>query len=150
VEDLSRRYGFDVASHHVKLFGEAGLPFTPHKRIPNSRAALNVAELARTNGVHDQFHSRLMTAYWAEDADISDPEVLAGEGARFGLDRAEVIETATSHPFQQLIQASTVAVHEMGAGGVPAFVVDDKMLIPGAQPHSLFEKVMAKFGHDDV
>jgi predicted DsbA family dithiol-disulfide isomerase len=33
---------------------------------------------------------------------------------------------------------------QMGAGGVPAFVVDDRVLIPGAQPHELFEKVMAK------
>jgi predicted DsbA family dithiol-disulfide isomerase len=120
------------------------LPVTRHERIPNSRAALNVAELAREQGVHEQLHERLMTGYWAEDLDISDPEVLAGEGAAVGLDRDRVIEVARTFPYQDRIEASTSAVHDMGAGGVPAFVVDDRVLIPGAQPHSLFEKVMEK------
>lgn len=106
-----------------------------------------MAELARERGVHEPLHSRLMTAFWAEDRDISDPSVLAEEGGVFGLDRDEVIEAATSHPFQAMIQASTVAVHEMGAGGVPAFVIDDRLLIPGAQPHALFDKVMGKLEH---
>jgi predicted DsbA family dithiol-disulfide isomerase len=114
------------------------------ERIPNSRAALNVAELARERGVHEQLHQRLMTGYWAEDLDISDPDVLAAEGGRVGLDPDEVRGAAVNHPYDSLIQASTTAVQELGAGGVPAFVVDDRVLIPGAQPHSLFEKVMDK------
>jgi predicted DsbA family dithiol-disulfide isomerase len=147
VDELSERYGFDLRAHHVRLFGEAGLPFTPHERIPNSRAALHVAELARERGVHDGLHARLMTAYWAEDRDISDPDVLAEEAAAFGLDADDVRRAATTHPYEDRIQASTVAVYEMGGGGVPAFVVDDKLLIPGAQPHELFEKVMLKLEH---
>lgn len=123
------------------------MAWTSRERIPNSRAALNVAELARERGMHEALHARLMTGYWAEDRDISDPNVLADEGEAVGLDRSEVADVATGFPYQDRIEASTVAVHEMGAGGVPAFVVDDKLLIPGAQPHSLFEKVMQKFGH---
>jgi predicted DsbA family dithiol-disulfide isomerase len=107
-----------------------------------------VGELARERGVHDQLHGRLMTAYWAEDRDISDPGVLAEEAAPFGLDPDEVRHAATAHPYEDRIKASTVAVYEMGGGGVPAFVVDDKVLIPGAQPHDLFERVMEKLGHD--
>jgi predicted DsbA family dithiol-disulfide isomerase len=91
-----------------------------------------------------------MTAFWAEDRDISDPIVLAEEGERFGLDSAAVVDAATTKPYEGLIQASTQGVIDMGAGGVPAFVVDDKVLIPGAQPHELFEKVMDKFGHPSV
>jgi predicted DsbA family dithiol-disulfide isomerase len=130
------------------MFDEAGLPHAPRTRLPNSRAALNVAELARERGVHGPFHARLMTAFWAEDRDIGDLEVLAEEAAAFGLGNPEVIEAATSFPYQDVIQASTLAVHEMGANGVPAFVVDDRVLIPGAQPHELFEKVMVKLELD--
>jgi predicted DsbA family dithiol-disulfide isomerase len=130
------------------MFDEAGLPHAERTRIPNSHAALNAAELARERGVHEPFHNRLMTAFWAEDRDISNPEILAGEGEPFGLARDEVVEAATTKPYEDRIQASTIAVHEMGAGGVPAFVVADKVLIPGAQPHELFEKVMVKLGLD--
>jgi predicted DsbA family dithiol-disulfide isomerase len=118
--------------------------------MPNSRAALNVAELARERGVHKPFHERLMTAFWGEDRDISDPDVLAEEAEKFGLDPDEVRDVAMAHPYQDRVNASTQAVMEMGAGGVPAFAVDDRALIPGAQPHALFEKVMAKFEHDPV
>jgi predicted DsbA family dithiol-disulfide isomerase len=129
------------------MFGEAGLPHLDRERVPNSRAALNVAELAREQGVHTPLHYRLMTAYWAEDRDISSPSVLAEEAEAFGLDRDAVVDVAESHPYQDRIQASTVAVHEMGGNGVPAFVIDDRVMIPGAQPHELFEKVMEKLGH---
>jgi predicted DsbA family dithiol-disulfide isomerase len=91
-----------------------------------------------------------MTAFWGEDRDISDPDVLAEEGERFGLDPDEVREVARTHPYQDRVQASTQAVMEAGANGVPAFVVADRVLIPGAQPHSLFEKVMQKLEIESV
>ena len=109
-----------------------------------------MAELARENGVHEQLHQRLMTGYWAEDRDISDPQVLADEGEAVGLDRGEVVDAATTHPYQERIQASTNGLFEMGTGGVPAFVIADRVLIPGAQPHSLFEKVMQRLELESV
>jgi predicted DsbA family dithiol-disulfide isomerase len=36
----------------------------------------------------------------------------------------------------------------MGAGGVPAWVIDERVLIPGAQPHELFERVLVKLGYE--
>jgi predicted DsbA family dithiol-disulfide isomerase len=132
------------------MFDEAGLPHAPRTKMPNSRAALNVAELARERGVHKPFHERLMTAFWGEDRDISDPDVLAEEGEKFGLDPDEVRDVARTHRYQDRVQASTQAVMEAGANGVPAFVVADRVLIPGAQPHSLFEKVMQKLEFESV
>ena len=129
------------------MFDAAGLPHAPRTRLPNSRAALNVGELAREHGVHEPLHSRLMTAFWAEDRDISDPDVLVAEAAPFGLDADEVRDAASKFPYQDLIQASTGAVMEMGASGVSAFAVDDRVLIPGAQPHEVFDQVLAQMGH---
>jgi predicted DsbA family dithiol-disulfide isomerase len=132
------------------MFDEAGLPHATRTRLPNSRAALNVGELARERGVHEPLHARLMTAFWAEDRDISDPDVLVEEAAAFRLEEDEVRQAATAFPYQDRIEASTAAVHDMGAGGVPAFVVADQVLIPGAQPHDLFEKVMERLGLEVV
>jgi predicted DsbA family dithiol-disulfide isomerase len=130
------------------MFDAVALPHATRTRVPNSRAALNAGELARERAVHGPFHDRLMTAFWAEDLDISDPVVLAGEGARFGLDRDEVVEVATAFPYQDRIDASSAAMLELGAEGVPAWVIDDRVMIPGAQPHELFDRVMHKLGHD--
>jgi predicted DsbA family dithiol-disulfide isomerase len=132
------------------MFDAVALPHASRTRVPNSRAALNVGELARERGVHGPFHDRLMTAFWAEDLDISDPLVLASEGAGFGLDRNEVVEAATTFPYQERVDASSAAMLEMGADGVPAWVIDDRMMIPGAQPHEVFERVMEKLGLDPI
>jgi predicted DsbA family dithiol-disulfide isomerase len=132
------------------MFDAVDLPHATRTRVPNSRAALNVGELARERGVHGPLHDRLMTAFWAEDRDISDPLVLAGEAEPFGLDRDEVIEAATTFPYQDRVDASSAAMLEMGAGGVPAWVIADRVLVPGAQPHGVFDQVMQKLGIDPV
>src|SRR4051812_6885823 len=130
------------------MFDAAGLPHAARTRMPNSRAALNVGELARERGVHGPLHARLMTAFWAEDRDISDPEVLAEEAAPFGLDPDEVRTVATTFPYQDRVDASSAAMLEMGAGGVPAWVIDDRVMVPGAQPHAIFDQVMSKLGYE--
>jgi predicted DsbA family dithiol-disulfide isomerase len=147
-EELEARYGRDVRGHQAAMFDAAGLPHATRTRAPNSRAALNVAELARERGVHPQVHAALMSAYWAEDRDISNPEVLADVGAAHGLDPDEVREVAVAFPYQDRIEASSAAVLQMGAGGVPAWVIADRVLVPGAQPHDVFERVMEKLGYD--
>ena len=149
-EQISARYGFDIEAHHERLFGENGLPHAKRTRLPNSHMALNVTEYAREHGKGEEMHDRLMHGFWAEDLNISDPDVLAEEAAQLGLDPDEVREVARTLPYESLIAASTQAVQEMGAGGVPAFVIDDKLLVPGAQPRELFEKVMDKLGHESV
>jgi predicted DsbA family dithiol-disulfide isomerase len=149
-EELEARYNRDLRSSQAAMFDAVSLPHATRTRVPNSRAALNVGELARERGVHGPFHDRLMTAFWAEDLDISDPEVLAEEGAAFGLDRDEVIDAATSFPYQDRVDASSAAMLELGAGGVPAWVIDDRVMVPGAQPHEIFERVMAKLGIEPV
>jgi predicted DsbA family dithiol-disulfide isomerase len=129
------------------MFEAAGLPNARRDFVPNSHPALNVAELAREQGVHDQVHAALMRAYWAEGRDIGDVEVLVDVASPSGLDPDAVRDIAEHGRYEEVIRASTAAVLEMGAGGVPAFVVDDRLLIPGAQPHELFERVLGKLGY---
>lgn len=147
IEEIERRYGGrDLRAGQREMFDAAGLAHTERTKMPNSRAALNVAELARARGVHNEFHTRLMVAFWAEDRDISDPDVLAEEGERVGLDPAEVREVAATLRYQDRVAASTQAMYEVGGSGVPAFAIDDRVVIPGAQPHDLFERVMDRLG----
>jgi predicted DsbA family dithiol-disulfide isomerase len=148
MDDLSRKYGHDVRVSQGQMFDAAGLPNTTRDFVPNSRKALNLAELARDRGRLEQLHPRLMSAYWAEGRDIGDEEVLLDEAALVGLDVDEARDAIATLRYQERIEQSTASVLEMGAGGVPAWVVDDRLLIPGAQPHELFERVMHKLGYE--
>jgi predicted DsbA family dithiol-disulfide isomerase len=131
------------------MFEAAGLPYAETiDRVPNSRGALMLGELARERGVFDALHPRLFDAYWARGRDIGDQQVLVEEGGVVGLDEADIIGTLNDARYLLRIQDSTREAIELGAGGVPAWVIDRRVLVPGAQPHEVFDRVLTGLGHD--
>jgi predicted DsbA family dithiol-disulfide isomerase len=133
------------------MFEEAGLPYTDSLgKVPNSRKALMVGELARERGVFDALHPRLFDAYWARGRDIGDDRVLVEEGATVGLEEDEVLGAVRDGRYLEQIGAQTRGVLELGAAGVPAWVIDQRLLVPGAQPHEVFERVLERLGYAAV
>jgi predicted DsbA family dithiol-disulfide isomerase len=130
------------------MFDAAGLPYSGAlEKIPNSRRALMLGELARERGVFETLHPRLFDAYWARGRDIGDLEVLVEEGTAAGLEKPEILDALADGRYLEQIQAYTTAAIELGAGGVPAWLVDERFLVPGAQPHDVFEQVLERLGH---
>ncbi len=133
------------------MFEQAGLAHAePLEKIPNSRGALMVSELARERGSFDQLHPRLFDAYWGRGRDIGDESVLVEEGTAVGLDGAEISEVLGDQRYLERIEAQTRAAIEIGAGGVPAWVIDRRMLVPGAQPHEVFTRALEQLGHSPL
>jgi predicted DsbA family dithiol-disulfide isomerase len=130
------------------MFEEAGLPYVGAiEKVPNSRKALMVAELARDRGRLEELHPRLFDAYWGRGRDIGDEQVLIEEGRAAGLDEAEIVDAMGNDAYRQVVQSATDAAIELGAGGVPAWVIDRRALVPGAQPHDVFERLLERLGH---
>jgi predicted DsbA family dithiol-disulfide isomerase len=133
------------------MFDEVDLPFGDAiQKIPNSRRALMLGELARDHGVLDELHPRLFDAYWGRGLDIGDDRVLIGEGAAVGLSPAEITAVLEDERYLPRIEASTRNAIKVGAGGVPAWAIDQRVLVPGAQPHEVFTQVLERLGHSPV
>jgi predicted DsbA family dithiol-disulfide isomerase len=133
------------------MFEEAGLPYADSlEKVPNSRKALMLGELARERGVFEALHPRLFDAYWAQGRDIGDERVLVDEASAVGLERGEVLEALHDRRYLDEIGAETRQALELGAGGVPAWLIDRRLLVPGAQPHDVFERVLEQLGHEPV
>ena len=134
------------------MFEAAGLPHAqePLPKIPNSRGALIVGALARERDVYATLPPRLFAAYWAEARDIGDPAVLVEEAVAAGLDAGEVHDALAQQRHSDAIERSTQMLFELGAGGVPGWLVDERLLVPGAQPHEVFERVLERLGHQTV
>ena len=127
------------------MFEDAGLPYSREiTHVPNSRRAQQLMELARDRGRHDELHHRVMDAYWHRARDIGDRAVLREEATEAGLDAGEVDDVLAGDRYLDRLEAETRALHEMGGGGVPAWVIDDRILVPGAQPHEVFEKAIER------
>jgi predicted DsbA family dithiol-disulfide isomerase len=145
---LEKRYGAGFHEHRNAMFDEAGLSHAPVlDKVPNSRGALIVAELARDRGMYDAIHPRLFDAYWARALDIGDQAVLLQEASGVGLDAEEVAAVLHEQRYLDRIDAQTRGAMALGASGVPAWVIDERLLVPGAQPHEVFERVMDRLGH---
>jgi predicted DsbA family dithiol-disulfide isomerase len=121
----------------------AGFRYNPPAEVvPNSQTALQVTELARDQGLHEPVHSRLMRAYWSEAADIGDEETLLDLVAEAGLDRAEAAAALAEGRYGERVQASTLAANRQGVHAIPAFVLEGRLLVLGAQPEALFERAV--------
>jgi predicted DsbA family dithiol-disulfide isomerase len=111
-------------------------------------AALRLSELARDHGKHEELHDLLMDAYWAEARDIGEPDVLRELAAQAGLPADEVDDVLETDRYRDVVEALTGQAVSIGANAVPAFVLDRRLLVLGAQPNEVFEHAFARLESD--
>jgi predicted DsbA family dithiol-disulfide isomerase len=142
---LLARYGDQMTERVRRFFAERGLEYSPHRDVvPNTMTALRLGELARDLGRHGDLHDRLMDAYWAEAKNIGDEDVLREEAAAAGLPPAEIEDVLGSDRYRDRVEASTRQAYGVGANAVPAFVLDRRLLVLGAQPLEVFEQAFER------
>jgi predicted DsbA family dithiol-disulfide isomerase len=130
------------AARGAALFEPHGLVYEPPPVAPRSLDALRLTEHARANGLHAPFHDRVMDAYWAEAQDIGDHEVLLALAAEVGLEDAAGI--LASDAYAETVARSTAEAHAIGINGIPAFLLDRRLLVLGAHPRTTFEQAFAQ------
>jgi predicted DsbA family dithiol-disulfide isomerase len=144
-EQLIARYGVPFHDRLRQTFAAAGLDYNPHPTIvPNTRDALRVSELARDRGLHEPFHDLLMDAYWRDARDIGDRGELRALAAEARLATDDVEAVLSSDAYAGRVAASTREAHRIGANAVPAFLLDRRLLVLGAQPRQVFEQAFAQ------
>jgi predicted DsbA family dithiol-disulfide isomerase len=142
--DLHRRYGFGDQDPLRERFAAAGLEYNRPEIVPNTKLALRMTELARERGLHKPFHDRLMDAYWSEATNIGEPDELRRLAAAVGLGTDDV-EQVIADPVTYLaaVEGSTQQAHSVGINAVPAFVLDRRVLVLGAQPLEVFRRAFS-------
>jgi predicted DsbA family dithiol-disulfide isomerase len=147
LEALHRRYGIGVGDRDPlhDRFASAGLEYNRPDVVPNTRLALRMTELAREQGLHERFHDRLMDAYWAEATNVGDPEELRRLAAEVGLESDDV-ERVIEDPaaYLEIVEGSTQQAHSIGINAIPAFLLDRRLVVLGAQPIEVFRRAFAQ------
>jgi predicted DsbA family dithiol-disulfide isomerase len=141
--ELNARYPEDTRNRVREMIESAGVHYDPPPDVvPNTQKALQVTELARDRDLHEPVHTRLMHAYWSEGADIGSEAVLLELVSEAGLDRAEAEAALAEGRYAARVEASTLEANRHGIHAIPAFVVDGRLLILGAQPEKIFEQAV--------
>ena len=140
---LVARYGADGMARTRAFFEQHGLEYNPNSDVvPNTMRVLRLTEHARAQGVHGPFHDRVMDAYWAGAQDIGDPDVLRALAAEVGVEGAD--EVLATGAYADDVRRSTEEAHAIGITGIPAFLLDRRLLVLGAHPREAFERAFAQ------
>lgn len=139
--------------HVYELIGiecdEVGMPFRPPSHVPNSRRALETAEVVRglDPAAFEALDASLFAAHFVDGADIGDPDVLdrlvTAAGARANEVRT-LVNCGTGH---EAVAASMTEAHGHGIAATPAWLFGEdgaELVLPGVQPRELFERVVSR------
>jgi predicted DsbA family dithiol-disulfide isomerase len=86
-----------------------------------------------------------MDAYWSEASNIGAPDVLRRLAAEVGLD-AEKVERVIEDPTTYLdeVEGSTHQAQSIGINAIPAFLLDRRLIVLGAQRLDVFRSAFAQ------
>ena len=138
---LERKYGhgaFDGMKRRLGALGaEIGIDyrFDDAIRVTSVPALMLVAWMEATEGAEaaDRLHDRLFRAYFTEGANIAEPGNLVAWAVEVGADGELAGEAVATGAGRDAVARDLQAAADRQITGVPAFVLDDRVLIPGAQ-----------------
>ena len=149
---LEKKYGpgaFDGMTERLTALGETeGIDyrFDLAKRVSTIDAHRLLAWAWDTGGADGQgaLAERLFLAYFHEGANVADHDVLAAAAADVDLDADQARFVLGSGRYQVEVRDDLAAATERQLTGVPAFVVADRLLIPGAQEVDTFRQLLTR------
>jgi len=137
-ELVAQKYGRsveEIRAHHRSLEAQAasfGLSWNfDNARPSNTLDAHRLTTLAKTQGLEYNMSERLFRAYFEEGLLVSDHGVLNVLADEVGVEGASTLWS--SDVFIAEVRAEEANATELGLSGVPAFVIDEKFLVSGAQ-----------------
>lgn len=138
---IDRKYGpgafRGMIGRLVPLGAEVGIDyrFDLAQRVTSLPALALVAWIEETEGPEaaDRLHDRLFRAYFTEGANIADPANLVDWAVEVGADRELAGEAVATGTGLAAVAADLEGAADRQVTGVPAFVIDDAFMIPGAQ-----------------
>jgi len=157
--------GMDLAGYLARKFGGAGRLHQVRDRLDHAAAdldidfrwegkrrvntfdahrltawALDVAGAATQHALHQ----RLFRAYFTDDLDVADHEVLARLAGEVGLDVDAAAEVLATGGYADTVRAEELRAAEHDIHAVPTFVIEGRWAMPGAQDVDTFAELLER------
>lgn len=148
VDYVGRKYGStpeQVAANQVALRqrgASVGFTFGPRTRIYNTFDAHRLLHWAGTEGKQLELKRALLQAYHGDGKAPSSHDVLIDAAESVGLDAAQARNVLESGAYAREVRAEERQYQAMGIHSVPAFILNNRYLVSGAQPVEAFEEAI--------
>ncbi|SNY51025.1 Predicted dithiol-disulfide isomerase, DsbA family [Arsukibacterium tuosuense] len=138
---LSRKYGRSedemraAQANMMNVASELGLNFDKMQQrfTCNTFDAHRLVKWAATDNKATEMKLALFDAYFGEAKDVSASVVLADCAEQAGLDKSEAERILATDDFANTVSEDIAKYQQAGISSVPAFIINNKYLISGAQ-----------------
>ncbi len=111
-------------------------------KVVNTIDAHRILHLAKSHGLGNEAHERLLRAQLVEGQLLEDPVTLARLAGEVGVDETEAAEALASGAFAESVALDFEEAATLGINAVPFFVFERQYGVPGAQPAEVFLSVL--------
>lgn len=151
-KSLEAKYGpgaFDQMTTRLVGLGQAaGIDYRFDRALRvNTLDAHRLAEWAHTQGgavAQAALVERLFQGYFEQGANVADHETLVAMAVDAGLDGDAARSALADGTGAEQVADDLAQARQRGVTGVPAFVIDDEFVIPGAQEVETFVRILSR------
>lgn len=152
-EAYARKFGGEeradqIIGHVTRIAADSGIEFRMDRAIRANTMLAHRAlhRVLTTRGSADQaaLKEEFLRAYFTDGQNVGDIDVVVACAQRAGLDAGDLREWLDSDGGVDEVVADIEAAQIRDITGVPAFVIDDRFLIPGAQEVDVFEQLLMR------
>jgi predicted DsbA family dithiol-disulfide isomerase len=155
VERIARKYGLSEPQARasieriVRAGDDAGIDFRfDDLRGGNTFDAHRLLHLAGSLGVQDELKERLLFATFTEGHPIGDRETLVKLAGDVGITEPDARRVLEGDELAREVREDEAEAAQLGATGVPFFVVDRRFGVSGAQPPETLLHVLERAWSD--
>ena len=148
VDMLTKKFGPQAAAAQQRVAGvaaSAGLPYRTDRLAGNTFHIHRVLQLAKARGVQEEVYATVFDHYFGAAANVFDEDVLVSLVVAVGLDEDEVRAVlADPTAYADDVRGDVREGAQLGARGVPFFVLDRRLGVSGGQPSEVFAQALAQ------
>jgi predicted DsbA family dithiol-disulfide isomerase len=126
----------------------AGINFSYGGKVGNTLNAHRVIQLAKQRGKADEAMQAFFTAYFEEERDITDKDVLANAAVESGTcaTKEEALKFIASNEMRSEVKEEIRQAYNEGVSGVPHFIINRKLSVSGGQPAEQWTQIFKQLG----
>jgi len=155
-EHICEKYGTTVEQNNEnrqmlsKLGTELGFSFRygEHSRMVNTFKAHQLLHWAKLQGKEHELKLALFTAYFTEQQNVNNSDVLLNVIDSVGLNKDEASAVLNDGRHQSDVRSEQQFWTNQGISGVPAMVFNEKYLVTGAQGSEYYSEFLTKMAAD--
>jgi predicted DsbA family dithiol-disulfide isomerase len=111
----------------------------------NTLDAHRLWQWSKQSGRENEFKEAVFAAHFSDGIDLSVPGELIRVAAQAGLPADEAQQVLESGAFSDEVEADIYQSRQLGIRGVPYFLINESLVISGAQDDRVFETTLGKF-----